>query len=206
MHLVKIVFSFLAVGGAAYALIRLDAAPAWLKAVSLTMAFAALIIALPHLPQAIDALGDSGRKIAELFPSPSLPRQEYVRPWPAPEPRQVYTPPLSRCAAIAVSNRGAGGWSHGAGTCVERLQRARILCEARTNGQCGGYAHGPWVAAVHCIIRNQHGYRQNSFAGWGTSEHGAFDRAFAHAASQGFHSTYCSRKVAVSAERGANRY
>jgi hypothetical protein len=50
-----------------------------------------------------------------------------------------------------------------------------------------------------------HGMRHNSFAGYGPTEADAFARALQHAASQGFPSHACRRRVALSADDATPR-
>src|SRR4051812_28329192 len=68
--LFKAVFAFLSVGGATYTFLHLNKAPAWLKFATVTMAVAALLLALPELPKGIDGIAESARKIAAMFPAP----------------------------------------------------------------------------------------------------------------------------------------
>lgn len=68
MHLVKFVFSFIAVGGAGYALFRLSHdAPPWVKVLSFVMGIATLIGAILVLPQALDALEQSAERVSRWF-------------------------------------------------------------------------------------------------------------------------------------------
>jgi hypothetical protein len=220
MHFFKFAVSFLAVGGATYALIKINEAPPWLIAATLAMAIAALITSLPYLPQAIDAIESAAKKIAAMVPAtppparppvrqePSTPRYEPPQPAPEYRPPRIETPPppQPKCAALVMSNQGGWGGSSGRGlTCAERLERARSSCGAHTSGQCGNYAAGPWVAGIHCGIRMAHGVRRNSFAGYGTTEEAAFARAYQHASAQGFPPQSCKRRVALSADEAAPR-
>jgi hypothetical protein len=68
MYLFKVVFAFLSVGGASYALIKAEKVPAWVKASVSLMSLTALIVAFTELPQAVDGLREGSRKIAELMP------------------------------------------------------------------------------------------------------------------------------------------
>jgi hypothetical protein len=72
MHLFKIVFAFLAIGGTGYALFRLSQdVPGWVKVLSFVMGIATLIGAVIVLPQALDALEQSAERVAKWFaPSP----------------------------------------------------------------------------------------------------------------------------------------
>jgi hypothetical protein len=216
MQFFKVVFAFLSVGGATYAFIKLNETPAWLKAVSILMAVAAIIIALPDLPRGIDALKESGQKLGKLLPpapSPSTyryepsevrtsPRQTYTAP-SEPLRQTTYTPPAPKCAAVVMASNGSWGGSVGSGLkCSDRLQRARTSCNSHAGmGTCGPYAAGgAWVAGIHCNMRMQNGRRWGSFARPGASESEAFDSAFAAAAPNGFARISCVRRVALWAE------
>jgi hypothetical protein len=235
MHAFKFVFAFLSVGGATYAFIKLNEAPLWLKLVSGVMAVAALIIALPELPRAVEAIKETADKVVAMLPSrpapataPSIqyqpqiatpPAPTYTAPTPirAPTPA-IYTPPpqpyppaaapTPKCAALVMGTRGGWGASSGTGlTCVERVDRARNTCTAHVStGDCGNYASGRgWVAGVHCNAPIATGRKWNSFAASGDSEPEAFQRAFAVATSRGFDPSNCRRIVAISADGGQPR-
>ena len=68
MYLFKIAVAFLSVGGAGYALIKINEFPFWLKAVCVMTATAALIAALPELPKGFDAVHETWNKIDALLP------------------------------------------------------------------------------------------------------------------------------------------
>jgi hypothetical protein len=71
MQLIKIVISFLAVGGTGYALFRFSHdAPAWVKVLGLVAGIATLIGAITILPQALDALEQSAERLSRWI-SPS---------------------------------------------------------------------------------------------------------------------------------------
>jgi hypothetical protein len=216
MHVFKFIVSFLAVGGATYALIKINEMPPWLIAVTIAMAIAALITALPHLPEAIVALENVGRKIAAarpaVAPGQAPPSRDQAPPYVPPRPAYEYkpvvppTPAPPKCAALVMSIQGGWGGSAGTGLkCADRLERARASCSAHTSGSCGNYAAGPWVAGIHCGMRMPHGGRRNSFAGYGVTEADAFARALQHAGAQGFPSQSCKRRVAISADEAAPR-
>jgi hypothetical protein len=233
MQFFKVVFAFLSVGGATYAFIKLNETPPWLKLVSIVMAVAALIVALPELPRGIDAVQESIGKIAQMLPSlpriptaisipsnpnyvPSTPYvpepQTYTPPQTISPPVQTYTPPVQtyvpppQCAALVMTTAGAWGSSAGSGlSCDERLERARSTCNSHTaNGTCGSYATNKgWVAGVYCLEQMRTGKRWNSFAGFGSTESEAFEHALTLAAGHGFNRWNCSRRVSLSAEGGS---
>jgi hypothetical protein len=238
MQFFKVVFAFLSVGGATYAFIKLNETPPWLKLVSIVMAVAALIVALPELPRGIDAIQESTKKIAQMLPSlPRIPvaisvpsNPNYVPSTPyVPEPQtytppqtisppvqtysppvQTYVPPPPKCAALVMSTGGGWGVSAGFGSsCDEDLERARSTCNSyAASGTCGTYAtSNGWVAGVYCLEQMRSGKRWNSFAGLGSTESEAFERALTLAAGHSFNRRDCRRKVSLSAEgRNANRY
>jgi hypothetical protein len=233
MHFFKFVFAFISVGGATYAFIKLNEAPAWLKAVSLLMAVSAFIFALPELPRAIEAVKESGQKIVAMLPPlPSAPIAQarstptyssppiyepptiaYSPPKTYDPPAQTYTPPQTtyappaKCVAVVLATGGGFGLSAGTQTCNEILERARNNCNSQVSG-CGNYATSfDWVAGVHCIERTGNGRRWNSFAGQGSTEDAAFEHARALAANKGFGRVTCMRRVSMSSAMSvANRY
>jgi hypothetical protein len=69
VHFVKLSFALFSIGGASYALIKADQAAGWVKFASILMAVAALTLALPELPRAIDGVVASGVKIQHLVSS-----------------------------------------------------------------------------------------------------------------------------------------
>ena|ERR1043166_9272603 len=69
MYLLKIGFAVFSIGGASYALYRAEESPLWVKLTCVTMAVAALIIALSELPKELDALADVGKRIDRMLPS-----------------------------------------------------------------------------------------------------------------------------------------
>lgn len=215
MRLFNLSLSFLAVGGASYALFKIKEAPAWLVIATLAMAAAALIPVLPELPRAVDAIVRTVEKIAELatprrggYDVPTAGAPQPVRPV-RPEPHRapvVVPPPRPNCAAIVMSNQGGWGASHGSGqTCSERLERARDTCNARVAGECGNYATGLWVAGIHCGIREPGRIVRNSFAAAGATENEAFGRAFQAAMARGFPPVSCRRRVSILAHEAAPR-
>lgn len=213
MHFFKFAVSFLAVGGTTYALIKINEMPPWLIAVTVAMAFAAVITALPHLPEAIAALENAAKRLAPVRTALSEPARErppspYVPPRALPEykPQVSLAVPQVRCAALVMSARGGWGGSAGSGlACAERLQRARTSCAAHSSSPCRSYAVGSWVAGIHCGQRMAHGMRHNSFSGYGLTEADAFARALQNAASQGFSSHACRRRVALSPDDATPR-
>ena len=220
MNLFKFSLSFLAVGGATYALIRIKEAPPWLIAATLAMAAAALISALSDLPRAIDAIETARKKFGELRlptypdsggprrreppPAPSSPASRYEDRRTPPEARRppfTIPAPPRKCAALVMSNLGGWGASSGSGlTCRERLDRARATCGTHSTGRCRNYAAGPWVAGIHCANSTLYAIRRNSFAGSGPTETEAFARAYQHAADGGFLLLSCRKRVALSAD------
>ena len=187
MHLFKFVVSFIAVGGATFALFTINRAPWWVIAVSLAMGGAAVITALPHLPEAVRALGESLREMAKWSPPQIPPIAGPFRNNSSSETAIAILPPQPQCAAVVTSNDGAWGASARPGrTCAERLDKARQACVVRARGVCGSYAAGAWVAAIRCGMPVPYGFRSNSFAGCGSSESEAFADAAAHAAQRGF--------------------
>jgi len=218
MQLFKFTLSFLAIGGASYALIKLNEAPAWLIAATLAMAGAALITSLPELPRAIAAVQQTMKTLTESRPTLSTLRQ-YSEPVSATKPPPSSTelwvqrrdepvrraPQEQKCAALVMS--ALGGWGGSAGSdlpCSGRLSRAQETCR-RQVGVCGNYAVGRWVAGIHCRIRTPNSIRRNSFAGYGNTEANAFARAYQHSSTHGFHPAVCKRTVSLSAEGGAPR-
>ena len=221
MQLIKIIFAFLAVGGSSYAIFKISQeAEPWVKVVSLIMAIAALLVALPYLPQAVDGVTEGAKRVYALLPDHTtvpavspLTSPPYSAPpsgnnittfVPVPQPPQ---PPAIRVAALVMTNRGAWGSTHGGSTCGIEVQRARDQCSAHSNGAiCGASSCDRWVAGIACMLQGPRGRRGNAFAGGGVSEHAAFQIAFGYAASQGFPSAYCHRVVAVSGDAGVRRY
>lgn len=226
MHFFKFVFAFLSVGGATYAFIKLNETPPWLKMVSIMMGLAAIIIALPELPKAIDAVNESAKKFVAMLPSfPSAPIAQassstptYAPPNTYEPPVPTYTPPKTyeapqipytppKCIALVMATAGGFGLSSGAHSCDDLLQRARNNCNSNAMG-CGNYATGTdWVAGVHCLEYMGNRRRWNSFAGRGSTEDAAFEHALSLAANQGFGRGTCNRRVSMSSEMTvANRY
>lgn len=220
MQLIKLSLSFLAVGGATYAVFKVKEAPAWLVAAILAMAAATLITALPELPRAVDAVIRAGEKIFDLAASRRSSNQVPTREAPYSAPRE-FTPPAQpepypptvvapsqrpKIAAIVMSNRGGWASSQGIGqTCQERLDRARETCNSRVAGQCGNYACGPWVVGIHCGNREPRRIVRNSFAASGATEDDAFGRVFEYAAARGFPYWSCRKRVSISADETAPR-
>jgi hypothetical protein len=95
VQLFKIVIAFLSVGGASYALFRVEKAPTWLKFTSVILALVAMIYALAELPRVFDALLETSKKIGALLPHPIRSPGD-VTPPPAPLPSPMaptVTPP-----------------------------------------------------------------------------------------------------------------
>jgi hypothetical protein len=204
MHFFKLALSFLAIGGATYALIKIEKAPAWLVAASILMALATLITALPQLPGAIDGLVNAIKKLDEMI-RPQRPEGEY-EPGSSAKTTFMYAPFPTRCAALVMSPDGAWGASFGSGLdCSTRLERARSLCADNADGWCDSYATGLWVAGIYCRVRAPYRIRRYSFVGDGTSESEAFAHAFEQAADRGFYPHVCRHRVAVSADAKAPR-
>jgi hypothetical protein len=78
MQLFKVVFTLIAVGGPSYALFRISRiAPGWVKILSFILGFSTLIGTMIVLPQALDALEQTARKVAGYFaPSESDQHQQ----------------------------------------------------------------------------------------------------------------------------------
>lgn len=91
MQLLKIVFTLIAVGGSGYALFRFSRnAPGWVKILSLILGFSTLVGVMIALPQAFDALEQTGRKVASYF-TPSKPNPARL---PRPTVNAVQPPKL----------------------------------------------------------------------------------------------------------------
>src|SRR5262245_61303819 len=202
MHFFKLALSFLAIGGVTYALLKIERASAWLVVVSFVMAFATLITALPHLPEAVEGLTKTAKKLAEILPSPQ-PGGE-ITPAPYQEHAWSHTAVQSKCAALVMSPQGAWGASFGSGLdCFARLRRAKAACAINGGDPCNRYAAGLWVVGIKCRMGS--GYY--SFVGDGTSKSEAFARAYERADLWGVAAGSCKPRVAVSANDPApHRY
>jgi hypothetical protein len=99
MQLFKIIFSFIALGGAGagatYAIIRLNKAPIWLMIVSLMLGSATLIYALlelPHVVDAVDLAYDKGEGFFRRHFQPSI-SSKLEPPLPAATASPIAEPP-----------------------------------------------------------------------------------------------------------------
>jgi hypothetical protein len=86
----KFIFAFLSIGGAGYALIKVNETPFWLKAVIVMTAIAAFIVALPDLPRGFDAARETWNKIEPYLPHRSTPPTTTPTPTvPSPSDRDL---------------------------------------------------------------------------------------------------------------------
>lgn len=70
MHFFKVTIAFISLGGATFALLAMDRAPGWVKFVSVALAISTLIVALPDLPRAIDAIKEAFDKLPTIKERP----------------------------------------------------------------------------------------------------------------------------------------
>jgi hypothetical protein len=101
MSLFKFVLAFFSVGmgGVTFTLIKMNKAPLWLKVVSLMMATATLIFALPELPRGFDAVRETWGKIDEL-----LSRRSARVPTASPPSLSASDPPIRSSPTVEPAN------------------------------------------------------------------------------------------------------